>query len=103
LKDPDGSGGADDPPKLTVTVTVDKPATIAKLDAADVTVDFVAETHKNVLAAPVGALLALSEGGYAVQIKGGALVAVQTGLFAKGLVEISGNGLTEGTEVVTTS
>jgi hypothetical protein len=103
LKTADGSGNPDDPPKLTVTVTVDKPAGIAKLDAADVTVDFVAETHKNVLVAPVGALLALSEGGYAVQVAGGALVAVRTGLFAKGLVEISGDGLAEGTDVVTTS
>jgi hypothetical protein len=103
LKPSDGSGNPDDPPKLTVTVTVDKPAAIAKLDSADVTVDFVAETHKGVLAAPVGALLALSEGGYALQLAGGGLVAVEIGMFAKGLVEVSGPGLTAGTKVVTTS
>jgi hypothetical protein len=103
LKDSGGSGGDDDPPKLTVTVTVDHPSAIAKLSAADVNVDFVAETHKGVLAAPVGALLALSEGGYAVQLAGGGMVAVKTGLFARGLVEISGAGLAAGTKVVTAS
>lgn len=102
LKAEEGQSG-DEPPKLTVTVAVDDPKTIARLDSADVEVNFVAETHKDVLAAPVGALLALSEGGYAVQVRGGGLVAVETGMFAKGMVEISGAGLAEGTEVVTTS
>jgi len=96
-------GAADATPKLTITITVDKPAAVAKLDSADVRVDFAAETHKGVLAAPVGALLALSEGGYAVQVEGGVLVAVETGIFAKGLVEISGDGLRAGVRVVTTS
>jgi len=103
LRNADGDPGADATPKLTITVTVDKPAAVAKLDSADVQVDFAAETHKGVLAAPVGALLALSEGGYAVQVEGGGLVAVETGIFTKGLVEISGDGLTAGVRVVTTS
>ncbi len=84
-------------------MTLDQPAVIARLDSADVQVDFVAETHKGVLAAPVGALLALSEGGYAVQVEGGGLVAVEIGIFAKGLVEVKGDGLVAGTRVVTTS
>ncbi|MEU7756968.1 peptidoglycan-binding domain-containing protein [Micromonospora sp. NPDC049171] len=97
-------GGLDGaPPKLTVTVTVDDPGKIARLDSAEVPVDFVGETREGVLAVPVGALVALSEGGYAVQVAGGTLVAVETGMFAKGLVEITGEGLTEGTNVVTTS
>ena len=104
LKTPDGDpGGATSEPKITVTVTVDSPAAVAKLDSADVQVDFAAETHKGVLVAPVGALLALSEGGYAVQVEGRGLVAVETGIFAKGLVEISGDGLAAGDRVVTTS
>ena len=52
---------------------------------------------------PVGALVALSEGGYAVQRADAGLVAVDTGMFAKGLVEITGAGLDEGMTVVTTS
>ena len=87
-------------PKLTVTVKLNKPA---DLDAAPVEVTFAGETRTDVLAAPVGALLALAEGGYAVQIAGGAMVAVETGMFANGLVEVSGDGLTEGARVVTTS
>ena len=104
LRTADGDMGAADPtPKLTITITVDKPAAVAKLDSADVQVDFDAETHKGVLVAPVGALLALSEGGYAVQVEGGGLVAVETGIFTKGLVEVTGDGLRAGVRVVTTS
>ncbi|MFI5492330.1 efflux RND transporter periplasmic adaptor subunit [Actinoplanes sp. NPDC051859] len=101
-KTEDGQAG-EQASKVTITVTVDDPKAVSQLDSADVEVLFAAETHKNVLVAPLGALLALSEGGYAVQTKAGGLVKVETGLFAKGLVEISGAGLDAGTEVVTTS
>lgn len=96
-----GAGDPDAPPKLIVTVAVDDPRTVARLDAADVQVHFVAETHEDVLAVPVGALVALAEGGYAVQIADGGLVAVRTGMFARGLVEVTGDGLDEGMKVVT--
>lgn len=92
----------DGPPKLTVTVTVDDPKTISRLDAADVDVNVAGRTVKDVLAAPVEALVALTEGGYAVQGPAG-LVAVRTGMFADGWVEITGSGLTEGTAVVVSS
>jgi hypothetical protein len=100
---PAESGPADGPAQLTVTVTVDDPKAVQRIDAAEVSVSFPGETRKGVLAVPVTALLALSEGGYAVQIAGGGLVAVETGMFAKGLVEVKGTGLAEGTAVVTTS
>ncbi|WP_041842894.1 hypothetical protein [Actinoplanes friuliensis] len=90
-------------PNFTIAVTVDNPKKLSRLDSADVQVSFAGETHDAVLVVPVGALVALSEGGYAVQISGGALVAVETGMFAKGLVEVTGDGLAEGTNVVTTS
>jgi peptidoglycan hydrolase-like protein with peptidoglycan-binding domain len=93
----------DEPPKLTVTVTLDDAGSAARLDAAPVDVVFAGRTRRNVLTAPVGALVALAEGGYAVQIAGGGLVAVRTGMFAGGLVEVSGKDMTEGTRVVTTS
>jgi hypothetical protein len=101
--DDGGGGGPDDGPRSTVTITLDKPSLIRDLDSAPVQVEFVAEARKNVLSVPVGALLALSEGGYGLQLKGGNLLPVTTGLFAKGLVEISGAGITEGMAVVTTS
>jgi hypothetical protein len=55
-----------------------------------------------VLTVPVAALLALAEGGYGVQVVGGGttrIVAVQTGLFAGGRVEVTGDGLAEGQTV----
>ena len=55
-------------------------------------------------ARPVSALLALVEGGYAVEVieadSSVRLTAVETGMFADGLVEISGEGLSEGMNVV---
>ncbi|WP_436533360.1 HlyD family efflux transporter periplasmic adaptor subunit [Actinoplanes sp. HUAS TT8] len=89
-------------PKLTVSVTVDDPKTIDRLDAGDVAVNITGRTAKNVLAAPIEALVALSEGGYAVQGPAG-LIAVKTGLFADGFVELTGDGLTEGMTVVVAS
>jgi hypothetical protein len=101
---PEGaSGGSNAAPKLTVTVALDDAEAVTRLDSAEVQVEFATQTHADVLVVPVGALIALSEGGYGVQIAGGGLVAVRTGLFAKGLVEVSGAGLNEGTKVVTTS
>jgi hypothetical protein len=96
-----GSGGG--PARLTVTVQVPDTGAVARLTSAPVQVAFTSGTRKGVLAVPVGALLALSEGGYAVQLPGGRLIAVRTGMFAKGLVEVTGTGLTAGTKVVTTS
>ncbi|MDR6320634.1 HlyD family efflux transporter periplasmic adaptor subunit [Actinoplanes couchii] len=93
---PDGA----DPPGLAVTIVADDPKKIAKIDSADVAVDFAGTVRSGVLAVPVEALVALAEGGYAVQLPGGGLVAVETGLFATGWVEINGDGLAEGTDVV---
>jgi peptidoglycan hydrolase-like protein with peptidoglycan-binding domain len=93
----------DDTPKVQVLVAVGKPAALDGLTSADVEVRFTGTTVRHVLAVPVGALLALSGGGYGVQVAGGALTAVKVGLFADGLVQVSGNGLTEGATVVTTA
>ncbi|MEU4427894.1 peptidoglycan-binding protein [Actinoplanes sp. NPDC024001] len=72
------------------------------LDDASVTVAFTSSRRENVLTVPVNALLALAEGGYGLQIvDNGAtrIVAVETGLFADGRVEVTGSGLAEGTTV----
>lgn len=90
-------------PKVSITVTPDDNAAVADLDSASVQVKIATETHPGVLAVPVGALLALREGGYAVQLPDGTLKAVKTGMFARDLVEVSGAGLVEGLQVVTTS
>jgi hypothetical protein len=101
LAAPEGTIG-DGVPQLTVLVTVDDPAAIAKIDSAEVSVSFAGKAREDVLAAPVEALIALAEGGYAVQTPSG-LVAVTTGMFAQGWVEITGDGLAEGTDVVVAS
>lgn len=70
---------------------------------ADVDVEVTAELAADVLSVPVSALLALVEGGYAIEIPDGdstRLVGVETGMFADGFVEISGAGLEAGMEVV---
>jgi peptidoglycan hydrolase-like protein with peptidoglycan-binding domain len=92
----------------TVAVTIRLLETVeTDLDEAPVDVDVETGRAEGVLAVPVQALLALSEGGYAVEVVDGAasshLVGVQTGGFADGFVEITGEGLAEGTQVVTAS
>ncbi|MFF3248735.1 hypothetical protein ACFYWY_34510 [Streptomyces sp. NPDC002870] len=99
------SGGAAGPAKVSVTVSLDRTGAgkVADIDSAAVQVQFAGQTKKGVLAVPVGALLALSEGGYAVQVENGPLLAVKVGMFAKGIVEVTGTGIKEGIKVVTTS
>lgn len=94
---------SDTTPSLQVTVAPKHGADVAKLNAAAVQVTFASETRKHVLVVPIGALLALSEGGYALQRSDGSLVGVHTGLIAKGLVEVDGDGVKEGDTVVTAS
>jgi len=76
----------------------------AELDQAPVEVRVVTDARTQVLAVPVTALLALAEGGYAVEVDQGSgvtgLVAVEPGLYADGWVEITSAGLTGGELVV---
>ena len=104
---PAASGGNDNQEqKFNATITLDDPAVVGDLDAGSVDTRFTTATRQGVLAVPVGALLALAEGGYAVEVVEGTnhrLVAVKTGLFADGKVEVEGSGLSAGMKVVTTS
>ena len=88
---------------VPVTVTLDDPGATGSIDQAPVKVGITSDSRKGVLAVPVNALLALSEGGYGVRVvdgtPGGRIVRVSTGLFARGMVEVSGEGLAEGTQV----
>ena len=96
-----GSSTASDA-RIQVTVTIADQKKLGSLDAAPVDLDFVSQARKDVLAVPVAALLALPKGGYGVQVvEGGAtrIVAVKTGMFAAGRVEISGDGIAEGARV----
>nr|WP_221381168.1 peptidoglycan-binding protein [Actinoplanes polyasparticus] len=95
-----GEGNESDSTRIDVTVAFTKPP--KDLDEAAVTVDFVSSKRPDVLTVPVPALLALAEGGYGLQIVeagGTRIVAVKTGLFADGRVEVSGGGLQAGQKV----
>ncbi len=99
----DGSGGVGSDPTVEVVVTLADPGASGALDQAPVEVVVGRNRVENVLAVPVNALLALAEGGYAVEVdEAGSrrLLAVELGLFADGMVEVSGDGLTEGMSVV---
>jgi peptidoglycan hydrolase-like protein with peptidoglycan-binding domain len=94
--------GDDGQDTTKIDVTIGFSRTPPGLDEAAVRVDFVASRAEDVLTVPVKALLALSEGGYGLQVVEGDTTTtrtVRTGLFADGRVEVSGNGLTEGMKV----
>jgi peptidoglycan hydrolase-like protein with peptidoglycan-binding domain len=97
----DENGGSTTVP---VMIDLDPGAGLPDLDAAPVTVHVVTERHEDVLTVPVDALVALLEGGYAVErveADGSrAYVAVETGLFEDGRVEVTGDGLADGDLVV---
>jgi len=95
---PPGSG----PATVDVVVTIADQSALGSLDRAPVQLNLAASERKDVLTVPVAALLALAEGGYGVQVVNGGTtryVAVTTGMFGDGLVEISGPGITEGVVV----
>ncbi len=88
--------------------TTTLPVTLALADAPALPDGTPVEVHvevaaaDGVLAVPVEAVLALAEGGYAVEVADGAttrLVGVTLGVFADGMVEISGD-VEAGAEVV---
>ncbi len=89
-------------PVIEVVIVLDDDGSAGGTDEAPVDVELVAERAEGVLAVPVEALLALAEGGYALELVGEAgtrLVAVETGKFAGGLVEVIGD-IESGAEVV---
>lgn len=83
---------------LPVRITLDRSADAGRLDAAPVTVSFTSAARKGVLAVPVSALQALTESTYAVKVNG-RQIPVKLGIFADGLVEVSGPGLSAGMQV----
>ena len=99
---------------IEVTLEVLNPEEIEAYDQAPVKVFVTTEISENVLYVPVNALLALAEGGYALEIYDRELdgatfegesgvdtsyVAVEIGVFTDGFVEVKGN-ISEGQTVV---
>ncbi|MFI6942540.1 peptidoglycan-binding protein [Streptomyces sp. NPDC050418] len=106
---PDGggetSGGAEEDggksaAEVSVTITFAAQKKLGRLQSGPVTVRHVVKERENVLAVPVAALVALAEGGHGLELADGdRFVAVETGLFADGKVEVSGPGVREGLKV----
>jgi hypothetical protein len=96
--DPSTGGGA----TVAVVIGLDDPASAGSLDQAPVDVDVVRVAAADALTVPVDALLALAEGGYAVERPDGTLVGVELGAFADGFVEVrpTTGALEEGDDVV---
>lgn len=96
-----GKDGAEATVELRVAL-LGKRARRVRLDRAPVTVSIAASMAKGVLSVPVTALVAIGNGRYGVEVvsAGGVrrLVAVTTGAFADGYVEI--DGVAAGTRVV---
>jgi peptidoglycan hydrolase-like protein with peptidoglycan-binding domain len=91
--------------KISVAVALDNDADAGRYSEAPVQVRLTKDTASDALVVPVRALLALSEGGYAVEtVRNGVhrLVAVELGAFADGYVEITGK-VQPGTKVVVPS
>lgn len=100
---PPPSEGAPPDAGLTVEVQVEIPQQFVKDRQGAVTIRFLANERKDVLAVPVIALVALAEGGYGLQVADGPTplyVPVRTGLFARGFVEIESGAVDEHTKVV---
>ena len=55
-------------PSVPVTISLDRPGDARGLDQVPVEVGITDTVHRNVLAVPIGALLALANGGYAVAV-----------------------------------
>ena len=97
---PQGNQGE---PYLEIVVSLEDTESYPEWTGASVTVSVTKKLASNVLAAPVTSLLAILGGGYAIEvIENGSskLVPVSVGLYADGWVEINGDGINVGTEVV---
>jgi hypothetical protein len=91
---------------IDIEIALTRPGDTGKLDQAPVQVAITSDSVDHALAVPVNALLALSGGGYAIEVVDAAgvrrLVPVTTGLFddSAGLVQITGAGVAAGQKIV---
>jgi peptidoglycan hydrolase-like protein with peptidoglycan-binding domain len=94
-----------DPAWFEVRIALDDSSVAAGLDEAPVDVIIVSASVSDVMAIPVSALVALLEGGYAVEVNIGngqvQLIAVEVGFFSSNnLIEITSGALEPGDQVV---
>jgi hypothetical protein len=103
------AGSPDATPRIEVDITPSDPTATGTLDQAPVLVSITTASVTDALVVPVAALLAVAEGGYAVETVDAShvhhLTPVTPGLFddADGLVQVTGAGLAAGQSVVVPS
>jgi len=100
-------------PSVTITIHVDKiPNAVNSFVQIPVTLRVVAESSPKAFVVPVSALVALAEGGFAIEVVAGTaadgkqttnLIAVKPGLYADGLVAIVGDQVQANQTVVVPS
>lgn len=101
----DGSGSSAPAATVSVDINLDHPSTAGNLDQAPITVNITTKTVSDVLAVPIDALVSMPSG-YGVEVAGAKgtrhIVPVTLGLFddSAGLVQVTGNGLAAGQQVV---
>jgi peptidoglycan hydrolase-like protein with peptidoglycan-binding domain len=100
-----GAAGGGGGPTVPVTILLDEPDLAEAIDSGTVDVSLERSRVDGANAVPVTALLALAEGGYAVEVvddspDGSHLVAVDVGTFADDLVQVTGEGIEPGVVVV---
>lgn len=104
-----GGNNSNSTPTIEVDIALNDPSATGSLDQAPVQVSITTASVPDGLVVPVTSLVALSGGGYAVEVVGanGArhLASVQPGLFddADGLVQVTSDGLRAGDHVVVPS
>jgi multidrug efflux pump subunit AcrA (membrane-fusion protein) len=95
-------GSSTPPATVPVTISLDRPRDARGLAEVPVQVSITDTVHSNVLAVPVGALLALAGGGYAVAVENHGsrtLIAVTPGIFDGNRVEVGSPRLQPGMRV----
>jgi hypothetical protein len=103
---PSSSSSSSSSSTITVLATLPNPKAASGLNQAPVEASITNASASNVLAVPVDALLALADGGYAIEEIGSSgvhhLLAVTLGLFddQAGKVQVSGSGLAVGQKIV---
>jgi hypothetical protein len=102
---PSGNSGGSSP-TIAVLVTPDDPKATGNLDQASVEISITSNSAANVLVVPLDALLALANGGYALEVIGPkgmhTLEPVTVGLIDDGTerVQVSGPGVAAGQRIV---
>jgi hypothetical protein len=84
----------------TVRIDIEDQEALADVGLSAATIRFVREEATGALVVPVTALIALAEGGYAVELTDGTLVGVELGLVADTRAEIVSDQLSVGQKVV---